>query len=133
MHLHESKGDVLHGLSERIIRDVSDRREKVLPRLEIAEVCRGSAGFLEAVSELAGAHLHRGGGGRMGGAPVGAVAFAAEELVSVARRRRRAESEQVAELGFREVKPSGFARLSLHYSASQGLLGNLNFEMFEFV
>ena len=134
VHLHESKGDVLHGLSECIIWDVSDRREKVLPRLEVAEVCCGATGFLVAISELTGAHLQCGdsGGGRMGGAPIGAVAVAAEELVSVAGRRRT-EREEVAQLGGGEVKSSGVARPSLHYSASQGLFCNLNFDMFGFV
>ena len=101
VHVNESKGNVLHGLSKCIIWYLPDGREKVLPSLEIDEISFEVAPILAAFSELTGTHLC---GRRIGAAPqVGAIAFTAEQLVSVACRRW-AEAEEVAELGGCEVK-----------------------------
>ena len=104
VHVNESKGNVLHGLSKCIIWYLPDRREKVLPSLEIDEIRFEVTPILAAFSELTGTHLSC---RLIGGAPhagaIGAVAFTAEQLVSVACRRWT-EAEEVAELGGCEVK-----------------------------
>ena len=97
----------------------------MLPSLEIDEIRFEAATVLAAFPELTGTHFCC---WVIGGVPhigvIGAVAFTAKQLVGVACRRW-AEAEEVAELGGREVKLSGVARLSLHHSPSQGLFCNL--------
>ena len=104
VHVDESEGNVLRGFSKCIIWYLPDRREKVLPSLEVDEVRFEVAAILAAFSELTGTHLCC---RLIGGVPhvgaIGAVAFTAEQLVSVACRRW-AECEEVAELGCCEVK-----------------------------
>ena len=58
MRVHESEGDVLHSFSECNIWDLPDRREKMLPSLEIGKICFEATGFLVALSELTGAHFY---------------------------------------------------------------------------